>query len=575
MLHSNATAASRDARSQHVTSNNSSTDLQAFLGLAARDPELLEAAVALQRNQLAIAERLLKARLRAQPVDVAAMRMLAEVAGRLARYSDAEKLLRRALALAPEFEAAQANLVTVLHRQSKFDEALRRADRLLEKQPDSPGNLALKAAVLVRTGGYDEALTIYKKILASYPDQPKLWVSYGHVLKTVGRLQDSIAAYRRAIAGANTLGDAWWSLANLKTVRFGADDLAAMRHALQTASQDTDRYHLHFALGKALEDAGDYAQSFEHYRQGNKMRRAELPYDADETARHLERSVRLLTRDKFATTPHGHPVPDPIFIVGLPRAGSTLVEQILASHSAVEGTMELPDIGSICAELSGRHIANAVEDGYLPRLLALTGQQLRELGQRYIDGTRVQRKTGRPYFVDKMPNNFAHIGLIHSILPNAKIVDVRRHPMANCFAAYKQHFARGQGFTYDLTDLGRYYRDYVALLRHYDEVLPGRIHRIVYEQLVANPEAEIRKLLAYCGLPFEATCVAFHENPRAVRTASSEQVRQPISSAAVDHWRHFEPWLGELARTLGDELVRYDSMFGASDRVPDVGGHDG
>ncbi len=527
------------------------------LEAAQRDPAIVAAAAALQANRLDVAERALKARLRGDPVDVVAIRMLAEVAGRLGRYADAERLLARALELAPDFHAARANYVTVLHRQSKFVAAHAEVDRLIRAEPHDLGHLALKAAVLVRTGGYDAAIDAYRTILARHPDQPKLWISLGHVLKTVGQRDESVAAYRTAITQQPTLGDAWWSLANLKTVRLTPDDVATMERALADAPSASDRYHLHFALGKALEDLQRWAPSFAHYAAGNRLRRAELPYDPDRTTAHLESSRSLLTTEAFAARRGGgHPSDAPIFVVGLPRAGSTLIEQILASHGQVEGTMELPDIGTIAADLGGRGAPREADDdsaagGYLPRLLALSAQERAALGQRYLDGTRIQRKTGRPRFIDKMPNNFAHAGLIHLILPNAAIVDARRHPMANGFSAFKQHFSRGQGFTYDLAELGRYWRDYAELMAHYDRVLPGRVFRIDHEALVTDPEPHIRALLDHCGLAFEPACLAPHENVRPVRTASAEQVRRPISGEALDQWRRYAPWLGPLRTALG------------------------
>ena len=309
-----------------------------------------------------------------------------------------------------------------------------------------------------------------------------------------------------------------------------------------------------FALGKALEDAGEWAGSFEHYQAGNALRRERLSYDADETTAHVARSKALFTPAFFAgRSGAGSPAPDPIFVIGLPRSGSTLVEQILSSHSKVEGTMELPDIASIARRLGGER-REGEEPAYPGVLADLTPEQLKALGEEYLERTRIQRKTGRPLFIDKMPNNFAHIGLIHLILPNAKIVDVRRHPLACCFSGFKQHFARGQGFTYDLTDIGRYYADYAALMAHVDAVLPGRAHRVIYEQLVEDPETEIRRLLAYCGLEFEPACLSFHETARPVRTASSEQVRQPLYRDGLDQWRHYEPWLGPLKAALGRTL---------------------
>ena len=528
-------------------------DLAATLAEAQCLPELVSAAAAMRRGEIAVAERLLRNRLHAAPTDVASIRMLAEVAGRIGRYADAEKLLARALELAPDFDAARANYVTVLHRQSKFEAAHAEADRLIARAPDDAGHLAVKAAVLVRTGDYDAAIAAYEAILARHPEEARLWVSYGHVLKTVGRRDDSIAAYRRATTIAPTLGDAWWSLANLKTVSLDADDMAAMTAALARAERGEDRYHLHFAMGKALEDAHDWAASFKHYAQGNAMRRAELPYDPDQSTAHLGATCALMTHEAFAArSGMGDPAPDPIFVVGLPRSGSTLIEQILASHSRVEGTMELPDIGSISADLSGRHERDrAPQTSYLERLLTLSAQELAALGRRYLDGTRIQRKTDRPRFVDKMPNNFAHTGLIHLILPNATIIDARRGAMATGFSAFKQHFSRGQGFTYDLTELGRYYSEYVTMMAHYDAVLPGRVYRVQHERLVSDPETEIRALLAHCGLPFEDACLNFHTNQRSVRTASSEQVRRPLSGEGIDHWRHYRPWLGPLAGALG------------------------
>lgn len=529
------------------------TGLKNMLNAALADPVLIDAERALQGGRLDAAERLLRSRLRERPTDVPAIRMMAELAGRLGRYRDAEALLRRALDLVPDFDAARANYVTVLHRQSKFDAALAEAGRLIAGDPDNAAHWTAKAAVLVRTGGYDEAVALYKRALERYPRQARLWVNLGHVQKTVGDQAGAVASYRRAVGLADTLGDGWWSLANLKTVRFTLDDIAAMRAALPRTGNAPDRYHLEFALGKALEDAGDYAASFAHYAEGNRLRRAERPYDAAVATAHVERSRVLMTAEVFAARPGGHEAADPIFVVGLPRSGSTLVEQILASHSAVEGTMELPDIGTIAHDLAGRG-KDGGGQGYLPKLLALTPDDRHALGQRYLDGTRVQRKTGRPRFVDKMPNNFAHLGLIHLILPNAIIIDARRHPMATGFSAFKQQFSRGQGFTYDLDDLGLYYRDYVALMAHYDSVLPGQVYRVIHEDLVADPEPAIRALLDHCGLPFEAACLTPHATDRAVRTASSEQVRQPISADAVDQWRHYALWLGPLEAALGDTL---------------------
>jgi tetratricopeptide (TPR) repeat protein len=517
------------------------------------NPRLMEAASALLDNDLAAAERLLRAHLKADPFDVAAIRMMAELAGRLGRYRDAENLLRRALELAPAFGAARANLATVLHRQNRPAEALAELDTLLAREPDNPSHANIKAAALGRIGEYAEAIELYEQVLQKLPEQPKIWMSYGHVLKTIGRQEDCISAYRRAIALRPALGEVWWSLANLKTVRLTAADIAAMRAALTEGRLGAeDRFHLDFALGKALEDAGDAADSFAHYAAANALRRSQIDYDPREIERQVRQAKAIFTPDFFkARSGAGCPAPDPIFILGMPRAGSTLIEQILASHSMVEGTMELPDIPALAARTSG-------DGSRYPEALAKTDPALlRTLGEEYLERTRIQRKSDKPFFIDKLPNNWLHTGLIHLILPNAKIIDARRHPLGSCFSNFKQHFARGQSFTYSLEDVGRYYRTYVDLMAHFDSVLPGRVHRVFYERMVEDPEGEIRALLAALGLPFEEACLRFHENDRAVRTASSEQVRRPINREGMEQWRPFEPWLDPLKQALGDVLDTY------------------
>jgi tetratricopeptide (TPR) repeat protein len=480
------------------------------------------------------------------------------LAARLGRLTDAENLLARCLELAPDFTAARHNYAVVLHRQAKSADALREVERLLGGDPRNPGYRSLQAAALARLGEYERSIATYAGLLADYPGQPKLWMSQGHALKTAGRQPESIDAYRRSIMLEPSLGEAYWSLANLKTYRFAPAEIEAMRTQLARSDLGAeDRLHFHFALGKAMEDTGDHAAAFANYAEGNRLRRATLAYDADETTALVRRAQALFTPDFFASRRgSGANAPDPIFVVGLPRSGSTLVEQILASHPAVEGTMELPDLLGLVRELSGR-TRRSQPSKYPDALAELEPEALRALGERYLAQTRIQRKTDRPFFIDKMPNNWAHVGLIHLILPNARIVDTRRHPLSCCFSAFKQHFARGQGFTYSLEDVGRYYRDYATLMAHFDSVLPGRVHRVLYERMVADTEAEIRRLLAHCSLEYDARCLHFYENDRAVRTASSEQVRSPIFRDAVDHWRHYEPWLGPLRQALGPALDGY------------------
>jgi tetratricopeptide (TPR) repeat protein len=520
---------------------------------AVRNPALLRAAEALLDNNLPVAERILRPYLHDHPTDVAAIRMMAELAGRLGRYADAEKLLRRALELAPGFSAARANLATALYRQNRPAEAVAELDRLLDEEADHPGHQNLKAAALGRLGSYEEAILIYEQVLARLPDQPKVWMSYGHMLKTLGRTGDGVAAYRRAIALAPALGEAWWSLANLKIVKLGRTDIDAMEAALAAPDlAPADLYHLHFALGKALEDQSDPEAAFRHYEQGNRLRREGIGYDAEATTRQVGRTEALFTRHFLvAREGWGCPAPDPIFILGMPRAGSTLIEQILASHPLVEGTTELPDIPLIARRLAGD------ADSYPDCLASLSADAARALGEEYLERGAVQRREGTPFFIDKMPNNWIHVGLIHLILPRAKIVDARRHPLDCCVSNFRQHYARGQGFSYALADMGRYYADYVRLTAHFDRVLPGRIVRVVHEQLVEQPEAEIRRLLDALGLGFDPACLSAHETKRAVRTASSEQVRRPINRDGIGQWRLYEKWLGPLKAALGPVLASW------------------
>ncbi len=533
------------------------------LKAATKDPRLLAAAAALVENRIPHAEALLRAHLKLHGTDVAALRMLGEVAVRLRRYADAEKILESCLDLAPSFDAARHNYAAVLNRQGKAAAALPQVEQLLSKDPANPGYRNLKAAVLANLGDYAGSAGIYADVLREYPQQSKVWMSYGHALKTSGRLNDAIGAYRRAIDIEPSLGEAYWSLANLKTFRFAEADIAALRKVLERQDlRPEDRLHCEFALGKALEDLACYQESFAHYAEGNAIRRRMLPYSADDNSDYVRRSKALFTREFFAArAASGTAAPDPIFILGLPRSGSTLLEQILASHSLVEGTMELPLIPQLARELAGRKGPSEAEV-FFQSLARLSSAELRELGERYLEQARVFRRTTAPYFIDKMPNNCLYVGLIHLMLPKAKIIDARRHPLGCALSCYKQHFARGQSFTYGLVDLGRYYRDYVELMAHFDAVLPGRVHRVHYEAMIENTEAEVRRLLAHCGLPFEEGCLRFYDNERPVRTASSEQVRQPIFREGLDHWRHYEHWLEPLKGALGTVLASYPEVPG-------------
>lgn len=523
---------------------------------SARTPPLSGAAIALHEGRVEDAEASVRAQLTRAPNDVAALHLLAEIAGQREQLDVAETLLARCLQLAPDLDSARENYARVLLRKQNPSRTLDEVGILLARHPDNHHYLALKAGALCRLGEHYEAAALYATLLGDRPDFSGGWLSYGHVLKTLGRRDEAVNAYRRSLALDPGFGDAWWSLANMKTFRFLPADVVAMR--VQLARSDLlpeQQLHIAFALGKALEDDRDYAASFRHYQLGNTIRRQSAAYDAERT--HARTSVRIQcqTREFFGSREgFGATHRDPIFVVGLPRAGSTLIEQILSSHPLVEGTSELPELISLAHVLQRETDEKALDGDYLA---SLDAARARSLGEAYVANTRAYRRSNAPFFIDKMPNNFSHVGLIQLILPNARIIDARRHPMACCFSAFKQQFAYGQDFSCDLDDLGRYYRDYVALMAHYDTVLPGRVHRVFYERLVEHTETEIRRLLDYCGLPFDSACLRFFDNPRAVATPSAEQVRRPIYREGLDQWTHFEPWLGRLKATLGPALDQY------------------
>ncbi|MFL6830454.1 MAG: sulfotransferase [Sphingomicrobium sp.] len=517
------------------------------------DPLLNRAAQALSADDLETAEIILRRRLLEQPRDVIALHLMAGLASALDFDDEADDLLQLVIELAPEFTPARVARASSLKKRNRPLEAAEALDPVFERDPNNTVAKALKASVLGRAGRFDDSLKLYEELLQAIGEDPKLLSNYGHMLKTVGRSDEGYRAMRRAIDVAPHHGEAWWTLSNLKTVRFEAADMAAMTAALERpgASND-DRVHLHFALGKAHEDAGNFDKAFAHYERGNAIRAQSQSYAAAAISAEVTASTQFFTREFFEErNGQGAAAADPIFILGMPRAGSTLVEQILASHSLVEGTMELPDIAMIAKDL-GRPGAD-----YLPTIAQLDAARLRELGEQYLRRTRVHRLTSRPFFVDKMPNNWLHVPLIHLILPNAKIIDARRHPLACGFSNFKQLYVEGHAFSYDLTMIGSYYSEYVRLLAHVDRVLPGRVHRVIHERLVDDTETEIRRMLDYAGLPFEPACLRFYETERAVRTPSSEQVRRPISREGVDAWRSFEPWLGPLKQALGPVLDAY------------------
>ncbi len=523
-----------------------------------RDPLLQEAAAAMVRKDIATAERVLKKHLQQKPTDVPAIRMLAEVAARCDRDEEARDLLLRCLELAPSFTAARFNHAVLLHRRNDSPGALIEIERCLEEDPEKPSYRNLCAVILSRVGEFARSSRIYARLLDEYPDNAKVWLSYGHVLKTEGRQEECIETYRKSIVRDAALGEAYWSLANLKTFRFSEEELVAMGEQLADPEvDDENRWHLHFALGKAHEDAKDYERSFQHYTEGNDLYCENNGYEAGLNTVRAQRLKKKLSREFYSEREgFGCKAPDPVFIVGMPRSGSTLLEQILSCHSSVEGTSELPDMITMAQELRLQADSDEIAV-HVDVLASKSAAELQALGELYIERTRIHRKTDRPLFIDKMPNNFLHVGMIHLILPNAKIIDARRHPLGCGFSNYKQYYARGQNFSYNLSDMGRYYYDYVDLMAHFDEVLPGRVHRVFYEDTVADTETVVRELLDYCGLEYEAECLRFFESQRPVRTASSEQVRQPIYSEGIEQWQHYEQWLDPLKKALGPVLETY------------------
>ena len=519
-------------------------------------PELQSVISLIHEQRIAKAENLCRSFLQNHKHHIEGMRLLADIGIKFNSYDDAEFLLESCVELEPKNTNAHFDYVNLLHKRQKYGDALEQAKALRNKAPDKPQFDLLYANQSLAIGEFDEALSIYRQHLVNMPDNATLHLSVGHALKTVGNQPEAIEAYTQAYRVKPDCGDAYWSLANLKTYRFDETQIASMREreAVPT-TQLADRYHLCFALGKALEDHGQYSESFTYYERGNRLKREEVGYDWRRITAEIDRQIEHCTPELFADkSGSGCDAKDPIFILGLPRAGSTLLEQILASHSQVEGTMELPNILALAHKLGGRRRIDE-DPAYPANLAELTRDELSEFGEAFIKDTMIHRKAGTPLFIDKMPNNFRHIGLIHLILPNAKIIDARRGAMGCCFSGFKQLFAEGQEFTYGLEEVGHYYSDYVRLMDHWDTVLPGKVLRVRYEEVVADLETQVRRLLDHCGLPFEEACLNFHQTERAVRTASSEQVRQPIYQSGVDQWVNYSLWLDPLREVLGPELA--------------------
>ncbi len=502
-------------------------------------------------GEIEAAEKLVRQYLLTHGDHIEGMRLLAQIGMKHDVLDDAELLLEGVLQMEPQYRAARFDYVQVLLQRHKHREAREQIRLLLEAEPDNRAYLTAQATISTELGECEQALALYGELLREAPDHPELHLSVAHTLKTLGRQQEAVEAYQRAAAARPGYGDAYWSLANLKTYRFTDEQIERMRQA-EAAPRVAlaDRFHLCFALGKALEDRGDYAQSFAYYERGNALKKSECRYRPEFTERNTALQIEVCTREFFAAREGwGCPSEAPIFVIGLPRSGSTLIEQILASHSQVEGTMELSDIPRLVQQLRGR---GGEADSRYPAVLAeLSRADFTRFGEQYLTDTRLYRRAGKARFIDKMPNNFRHIGLMHLMLPGARIIDARRGAMACCFSNFKQLFASGQQFTYSFEDIARYYRTYVQLMAHWERVLPGAVLRVQHEELVADFEPQVRRILEFCGLPFEPGCLEFHKTPRRVHTASSEQVRRPIYTEGLEQWRHFEPWLGPLKEALG------------------------
>jgi tetratricopeptide (TPR) repeat protein len=523
--------------------------------------EVITATGLFSDGELVAAEKTIRAFLLAHGDHVEAMRLLARIGAALEVFDDAELLLEAVLERFPDYSAARHDYASVLLGRHKYSHALIELDKLLGADPANRQYRTLRATALVGLGDHARAITLYEDLLRDAPrrspNSAELHLSIAHSLKTLGRQSDAIGEYRAATRERSDFGDAYWSLANLKTYRFTDAELESMRAAeAGPATGLVDRHHLCFALGKAYEDRGEYAESWAHYQRGNALKRAESRYRPEVIELNTANQKSVCTRKFFEQrTGFGVEGTAPIFVLGLPRSGSTLIEQILASHSAVEGTQELAEIPRYVLELQGRE-RDFGSPRYPAVLVQLPAAEYVRFAEKYLHDTRVYR-TGRPRFVDKMPNNFRHIGFIHLMVPNAKIIDARREPMACCFGNLKQLFARGQEFAYSIEDIARYYRTYLELMEHWDAALPGRVLRVHHEDVVEDLERSVRLILDFCELPFEPACVEFHRTERSIRTASSEQVRQPIFRDGLDQWRHFETWLGPLREALGDALVRY------------------
>ena len=525
--------------------------------LAALPGELRTVISYLAANRLADAERLCRYFMQQNKTHVEGMRLMAEIATRTGVFDDAEFLLETVMELEPKHYDAEIQLTHVLLRRQRFHKAHTRAKSMYQRFDHPPHQVqALYASVCFGVGENDEAIRVYQEMIRTMPNDPALRVSLAHIYNATGESHRAIDLFKQAYGLNPSFGDAFWSLANTKSYRFTGDEIGAMTQRLSIeTTPELDRIQMHFALGKAHEDNKDFAAAFENYQKGNALKLSASNHSREQLDVRVSTQLDVCTGSLFDRLHNvGHDAPDPIFIVGLPRAGSTLLEQILASHSKVDGTMELHNILDLAKRLRGRDKASDPSPRY-PRILGeLPAERFEQFGEQFIEDTRAYRGSA-PRFIDKMPNNFFHVGLIKLILPNAKVIDARRHPMACCFSGYKQLFGEGQEFSYGLEEIGNYYKQYVDLMNHWDQVLPDFVLRVQHEDVIDDLENQVHRILEFCGLEFEQSCVEFHKTKRTVRTPSAEQVRQPINTSGVDQWRNFEEYLDPLKYALGPELL--------------------
>ena len=525
--------------------------------IASIAPEVVAAEGMFSEGDLAEAEEIIRCYLQTKnPLDPDGMWLLAKIGMKLNILDDAEVLLETVLKIKPDDRVIRHDYAIVLALRHKHQRALEEIDKLLASDRGNRAFRTTHAAILMGLGRHDEALPIYQQVLGETPRDPDLHLSIAHALKTLNRTPEAMASYRAAAALRPSYGEAYWSFANLKKYPFTDEEVATMRaEEARPRIELADHYHLCFALGKGLEDRGQYEAAFRYYERGNALKKSETRYKPASIEYNTRIVKETFTAEFFAARRGwGCQTPGPIFIVGLPRSGSTLIEQILASHSQVEGTMELSNIPRLVQSLQGRDNYDSYRkfwDQYAAAISARGAEELRRDGEEYLAETRIYRTEGKSFFTDKNPNNFRNIGLLQLILPNARIIDARRGPMACGFSNYKQLFATGQEFTYSLTDLGNYYRWYIELMEHWDAVLPGKVLHVQHEAVVDDLEANVRRILTFCGLEFEPACLEYYKTERRIHTVSSEQVRRPVSREGIDQWRRFEPWLGPLREALG------------------------